>query len=213
VHHFHAILLEGLGLWDGSLVEQRRAAELDPFVPTYRDNVGQALHFLRRDNEAAVEYKRVLNLDSNFASSLGGICTYYADTGRLHEAEEILRDRLMPPYSKDPNAFMCAASIAYREQDRGKLEKISQRAEQLYRHGDLAAGWLPYPYAFMGEYDTAVRWLEKAYDDRDYGVFYAVRDPALPSAIVATPSWRALMQRPAFQEIARVRAQMMAQGG
>jgi hypothetical protein len=62
----------------------------------------------------------------------------------------------------------------------------------------------------MSDYDNAMTWLEKAYDDRDYGVFYAVREPDMPAALTTTPRWRALMQRPAFQEIARVRAQILA---
>jgi TolB-like protein/Tfp pilus assembly protein PilF len=209
-HHFHAVFFEGLGLWEKSVAEQRRAAELDPLVPAYRDNVGQALHFLRRDAEALLEFKRVLLFEPNFVLSLGNICSNYADAGELREAKQILRDQLIPLYREDPNAIFCASSIAYRERDNRELKKIAQFAERLYARGALGASYLPFPYAFMSDYDNAMTWLEKAYDDRDYGVFYAVREPDMPAALTTTPRWRALMQRPAFQEIARVRAQILA---
>lgn len=209
-HHIHAILFEALGLWEKALSEQRRAAELDPLVPAYRDNVGQALHFLGRYDEAFAESNRVLAVEPNFVYSLANICTYYADIGKFSQAKHILHDKLMPLYANDPNRILCAASIAYREHDKQELRRLAQFAERLYAHGSLAAGYLPFLYAFMGNYDSAMSWLEKAYDDHDYGVFYAVREPLMPAAITTTPRWRALLQRPAFLEIAKIRADILA---
>lgn len=68
--------------------------------------------------------------------------------------------------------------------------------------------WLIRMHSWV-KYDKAVGWLKKAYDDRDFGLF-CVRDPALPAAMRATPRRHALMQRPAFREIARVRQQILA---
>jgi hypothetical protein len=51
-----------------------------------------------------------------------------------------------------------------------------------------------------------MHWFEKAYDEFDGILFWIVWDPQLPAALRATPRWKAFMQRPTFQEMARVRA-------
>jgi tetratricopeptide (TPR) repeat protein len=210
-HHFHAILFEGLGLWDKSLAEQRRAAQLDPLVPAYRDNVGQALHYLHRDSEALAEFQTVLRLEPNFVLTLGNVCWNYASAGRLREAKRILEKQLIPLYAENPNRIICESIIAYREQDRKTLQAMSQLAERLYARGTLDASWLLFPYAFLGNYDGAMHWLQKSYDDREYGLFYAVDEPGLPPVMKTLPHWHAFMQRPEFRERARARAQIAAE--
>ena len=208
-HHFHAYLYIALDLWEKAAQEERRAADLDPFVPGYRHSFAEALYYLRRYNEALAEYNKVLSLEPNFVLSLGDICTYHALHGHLMKAREILNHQLAPLYGNDPNVIYCASAVAYAEHNGTELRRIAQFDENRYANRMLGAEFVAYPYAFMGEYDKAVGWLEKAYDDRDFGIF-CTRDPALPAAMKATPRWHALMQRPAFKEIARVRQQILA---
>jgi TolB-like protein/Tfp pilus assembly protein PilF len=209
-HHYRATLLQALGLWNEALLEQQRAAELDPLVPVYRDNVGQALLYLGRDTEAAEQVRRVLAMEPNYVLSLGTLCAYDAKHGRVGDAGRILDHQLLPLYADDPNTILCASQIAYNKHDSIGLREIAQRSERLYAQGALDASYTPIPYALLGDYENALRWLEKAYDDRDYGIFYAVNDPAMPAAIKRTRRWRTLMQRPAFREIAALRAQILA---
>lgn len=212
VHHIYAILLEQLGLWDESLAEQRRAAALDPLSAVYRDNVGQALHYLRRDSEAFGEYKHALTFEKGFLFSLGNMCAYYARRGNLQEAKKILTQLLAPPNSDEANSIYCKSYIALQEHNKTELLRIARLSELLYARDAFTAGWIPFPYAFMGDFDHTLFWLEKAYDDRDAGLFYMVSEPDIPPAIKATPRWRALVQRPAFREIALVRTQILAEG-
>jgi TolB-like protein/transcriptional regulator with XRE-family HTH domain/Tfp pilus assembly protein PilF len=209
VHHFYAVLLEGLNLWDQALTEQRRAAELDPLSPIYRDNVGQALHYLHRDKEAIAEAEQALVLEHDYEFSLGTMCVSYADTGQLRKATEILHDRLMPLYAEGENTIACASDIAYRARNNRELRRLADLAEHLYARGALGASYVPFPYVFMRDYERAAYWLEKAYDDHDYGVFYFVKEPDVPAESAANARWKTLLQRPAFTEAARMRAQVM----
>ena len=213
VHYLRAAFLEDVGLWEKAVAEHRRAAELDPLVPAFRDTLGQALRFVHRDHQAVVLFKEVLALEPNFVLSLGNICQEYADAGNIQEAKRILYDKLIPLYGDDPNRFFCASVVAYREHDGPSLQKIAQSMEERYARNSLGPSVLAYPYAFMGDYDGALRWLEKAYDDRDTGVFFFVADPLVPAAMKHTLRWRALTHRPAFLELERMRAEIMARDG
>jgi tetratricopeptide (TPR) repeat protein len=131
-HLYYAAILQNLGLWDKSIPQLRRAADLDPLVSAYRENIGFALHVLGRDEDAAAEYGRVLALDPDFMWALADICPYYAKTGRLREAKKILRERLMPKYPENRATLYCASVAAFRENNRVQLQTISRLAERLY---------------------------------------------------------------------------------
>jgi tetratricopeptide (TPR) repeat protein len=170
------------------------------------------LHFLHRDEEAIAEFKRALALQPNFVFALGDLCTSYADTGRLREARQILHARLMPLYPEEGNTSYCASHIANREHNNSELKEIAQRGEASYARGTLSAGLVAWPYAFMGDFDKTLRWLERAYQDRNFDLFFVITDPDLPMAIQLTPRWKALVQRPALQERARIRDRILARG-
>jgi TolB-like protein/Tfp pilus assembly protein PilF/transcriptional regulator with XRE-family HTH domain len=212
-YFFYAGFLQNLGLWEESLVKLRRAAELDPLVPAYREDIGFALHVLRRDEEAAKEYRRVLALDPNFVWALSDLCPVYANAGRLSEAKQILRERLMPKSAEDRATLYCAAIIAYREHDSRELKRLSQLSERLYARSALGAEWVAFPYAFAGDDESAMHWLERAYDERAFNLFYVVVEPDLPMGLKKTRRWQNFIQRPAFQDTARVRTQVLARGG
>jgi len=209
-HLYYAIFLQTIGLWEKSLAEFRRGAELQPLVPTFRDNIAFTLHVLGREREAVAEYKQELELDPSLVWGLAGLCGSYANIGKLGEAKQILSDRLIRNYGDDRNTLYCASIIAYREHDRGQLQKIAQQSERLYARHALGTAWVTFPFAFLGDYVRAMDWLEKAYADKDYTLFYTIAEPDLPAGLKQTPRWHALMQRPAFQDIARVRAQILA---
>jgi len=213
VHFNYAVFLEYFGLWEKILLELRRAVELEPLVPSYRDNLGGPLHFLGRDKEAVAEIKQVQTLDPNFLWAYADLCPLYAGMGKLNEAKQILRDRLMPHYSEDRETLYCAWIIANRQHDKRALQKFAHAAESLYARNALAASWIAYPHAMAGDNEEAMRWLEKAYDERDGNLFYVVVDPDFPAGVRHTARWHKFMQRPPFREIARVRAQILSRGG
>ena len=111
------------------------------------------------------------------------------------------------------NVIEATAMIGYIEALRGKTAQARRTLDELR---ELAAQRYVQPYnmalvyAGLGDNQRTFEWLEKAYDDRDYGVFYTINDPTMSAALKKTPAWHALMRRPAFQEIARVRAQILA---
>lgn len=53
-------------------------------------------------------------------------------------------------YGNDPNVVYCASSIACAEHNDNELWRIARSDENRYTNDTLSAGFVAYPYAFMG---------------------------------------------------------------
>jgi adenylate cyclase len=195
--HVYAYFLLDLDIPEAALAWDRRAGALDPLAPLYRSDAGLDLHALGRDEEAIAEFRTALTLDPNYAFALGGICASYADTGKLNDATQVLRGRLLAVDGEDgPNTLGCEVAIARRENDTPQLKRLAKISERLYAGSGVTASEVAYPYAFAGDFDAAIRWLEKAYNDRDSLLLGWLPGRDLPVAFKADPRWQAFMQRP-----------------
>lgn len=150
VQHFYANLFTTLGMNDRALTEQREAAALDPLSAINRDNVGETLHTLGRDEEAIAEYKQVLSLSSDFDFALGDLCDSYADTGKLQDAKELIPRITAIDGGNGLYSYLCKSIIAYREHDTAELKKLTAELERQYAKGGIPASMVAYSYAQMG---------------------------------------------------------------
>ena len=209
VYHFYADFFVPLGMPDRALAEQRRATALDPLAPINYDNTGDDLHYLGRNQEAIAAFRQALTLDPTFVFSLKSLCVIDADIGKLDDAKQILRDRLLPlDGEKGSYSGWCKAAIAFRGHDQSGLKRLAQDMEQAYAGGETSASQVGYTYALAGDFDDAMRWIAKSCDEFDIGFFYFSIDPDFPAALKADRRWIELMQRPTFGELARVRAEL-----
>ena len=210
VRHFYADYFIPLGMPDRALAEQRKATALDPLAPINYDNAGDELHYLGRYQEAIAAFQQALTLDPAFVFSLKSLCVIYADTGRIEEAQQILHQQRVP-WDGEGGSYSdwCKTAIALRGNDQIGLRRLAHDMEQAYAGGTLGASQVGYTYAVAGDFDNAMRWIEKSCDEHDIGFFYMKLEPDLPARLKADPRWRNLMQRPTFQQLARVRAEAL----
>jgi tetratricopeptide (TPR) repeat protein len=182
-------------------MEERRAAALDPLAPILRQNIGDDLHWLNRNAEAAIEYRAALTLDPNFVFALNGLCIAEADLGNLDTAKEILHNRLIAVDGEDGSATgSCRAAIALRGDDVQELKRLSSVASRQYANGDVPASSVALIYLYAGDLDEGLHWLAMAYNERDSYIFFTLTDPDLPAKLKADPRWKAFMQRPLMKE-------------
>jgi len=133
---------------DRALAEQRRATALDPLAPINYDNTGDDLHYLGRDQEAIAASGRRSRSNPTFVFSLKSLCVIDADIGKLDDARQILRDRLLPlDGEKGSYSSWCKAAIAFRGHDQPELKRIAQDMEQAYAGGETSASQVGYTYA------------------------------------------------------------------
>ncbi len=160
----HAICgqyLVALGQFEQARPELQRALELDPFSGSIYFNTMFAL-FESRHYQDAIELGRKaveLNLEAGFARSVIAIAE--AQLGQFPDA---LREADAAVKS-DSSPFILAVSA-------GVYALAGKRAESLRLLSDLQARRryvcsyeVAVSYVYMGDFNTAFRWLDKAYDD------------------------------------------------
>ena len=210
--HPYSTFLMFLDLNDLALQAERHAEALDPLSPIVKENMGDILSDLGRNEEAIAAYKASLTLDPNLIFSLVGLCENYVGLKRIDDANVILREHIIPIDGNDgPYATLCKSMIAYGTDDKSETNKLGPIMVQHYSQG-ASATFVAMTYAFTGDYTSALQWFSKAYDERDTQFLFERLDPFLPLKLTSDPRWKELLRRPAFRDMAPVRAAILARG-
>ncbi len=85
-HNWNAVFLAAQGKAEESVVEARRAVELDPLVPEYLSHYGRRLMLAGRPDEAEKQFQAALQLDPSFVHAHHALVNLYEGQGRYKEA-------------------------------------------------------------------------------------------------------------------------------
>lgn len=189
---WYSMLLAQLGRPGEAVVEAKRAAEIDPLSPIINNNVGEMLYLNRQYKEALTVFTKINETYPNFMA--GWYCTgeAYVQTGRFDEAIAALKRAAM--LSPKDGMVMSALIHAYgtagwKAQARELLEQWKKSSDEGYLPGFL----LGQAYVGLGENQSAIRSLERAYHERDTQL----------KSIGADPVYDPLRSNPRFQGLLR----------
>ncbi|HEY6946563.1 MAG TPA: tetratricopeptide repeat protein [Candidatus Acidoferrum sp.] len=192
-HFRYSLFLTRALRHDEALAEAKRAAELDPLSPSMKITVGQALLYARHYDQAEQELLKALELDSNNFSALLDLSGTYNAMGRFEESLAQLQKaaRLSP----DDLAVQGALGYVYarmgRKSDAEKMrKKLIVESQRRYVSGCFAAILC----IGLGRKDEAIRWLERAYEQKDYQLSWINVAPEY-DPIRADPRFAALIRR------------------
>lgn len=188
----YAHLLSTLGRHEDALAEADRAIKLDPLSPFVGTIKGQILFHAHRYSEAIEEVNKALEIEPNFWIGQIVLCRSYE---RLAHYEQALKACRMAVESSDDVTE--ATSLA------GYVYAVSgqrQQAEQALRalRATSETRYVP-PYNFalvyqgLGNSNEALRWLEKAYEQRDVHMVFLPVDS----------KWDALRNNPHFIDLTK----------
>ena len=174
-HLWLATYLQARGTLEESILEEKKALELDPLSLILNSDLAKSFYFLHRFAEAQEQYRKTLEIDPSFAIAHKGLGEVYAATGRYPEALAEIQQALELSggslFIKDDLGFIYALS--------GKADKAREIIEEL-RDASSTRYVTPYGIAViyfgLGEDGTGFQWLEKAYEDRCFMTFIKV-DP------------------------------------
>jgi tetratricopeptide (TPR) repeat protein len=85
-HHWYSLYLGAMGRQDESLTEIKRAQELDPLSMQISKNVADCLMLLHQYDKAIEQYRRIIEMDPNFATAYDGLGLAYTAKGMYKEA-------------------------------------------------------------------------------------------------------------------------------
>ena len=163
-HHWLGGDLSNVKRFADSLVELRRAEELDPLSPIIGTNLGDTLVFARKYDEAIAQYKRTLVSNPNFAYAHRALAWAYGSNGMYPEA--IAETRTAMELNKGSSAKgywgLWLAKSGKRDEAVKLLSELKQEATLGYVQ--------PYTFALiyigLGDKEEALNWLEKQMSGR-----------------------------------------------
>jgi serine/threonine protein kinase/Tfp pilus assembly protein PilF len=176
-HYFYAICLLGPeNHLDQALDELRIALSLDPLSSIVSTNYALTLMQAKRYTESEAEFKKVLERDPTFPPAYFKMSKLYANMGRFPEAVKTLRKSFF------------TKPIEVSEDARGYLQ-LMMTLEGTDRSAAVAGAAV-----HAGDRELAFEYLNKAYNDADNELLFAIRDPAL-DPIRNDPRYAELMRK------------------
>jgi tetratricopeptide (TPR) repeat protein len=183
-----------LGFPDLALASARAAAQIDPLSVVDRLNIVAALLHVARYSDAASVAEEALSVhyDQPFIQSM--LCTAYAHTGRIPKSQTIVKALVARGDASDADG--CRFDIAMSSGRPGEARAIMDKAAGDYAKGDWSATDIGDNYAIARDYDKAIVWLSRSYDNREFSLFTIPFDKAIPPDFFKQPGWIALWDRP-----------------
>jgi len=184
-HHWYADFLAGRGRFAESLVEMRRAHELDPLSRITGTELGWIYYLLRRPTEADSTLAEVLRLDPSYAHAHLLLGMLRLSEGRHQEAIHALRrsTELGGSIALGEGALIAAlAASGDRKAARAELDALTRRARSEF----VSPFAFAVAHAWLGDLDRAFHYVDKGIKERDglfpEGFFDPLLDPLVPDS-------------------------------
>lgn len=188
---FYGHFLLTQGRFDEAIEQMELALALDPFNDLFQGLYGIVLLFAKRPDEAIERFELALRTSPNNPLALGGLHGAYHDKGMYEEALTYL-NRSYTTFGDEEAANALAAGYeegGYRQALIRATETLAARGETSYVAPlDLVAQFLE-----ARDYDRALEWLERGYEEGD---------PNMPYMYVEH-LWDPVRDDPRYQEIMR----------
>lgn len=175
-HHWYAIDLIARGLFKEALVEIKLAQELDPLSFIINDYVGDILYWSQQYDQAIEQYQNTLALYPLNAEVHKDLGMAYLEIGESEGAIKELQQAIaitegFPDYK---------ARLGYAYAVLGKRNEAKKEVNELIellKQKHVSPYLLGAIYSALDEKDTALQWLEKAYEERDVHIIFIKVDP------------------------------------
>jgi len=182
-----AQLAVALGRFDQGIELARRTAEINPISAQALVTLGFTLWYGGHLEESIAVYRKILELIPEYPAVRGMIGLVYLTQSDPQAALAELE------LVKDPYWRLAGLSMAYHSLGR-EAESEAVLAEFIENYQAGGAYNVAQAYAFRGEADRAFKWLERAYDQHDGGVFLVMVDPLLKN-LKLDPRYEKLLKK------------------
>ena len=193
-HQWYGELLRKLGRHDEAIAEQLRAQKLDPFSRAINSSLGVTLFFARRYDESIAQFRKVNEMDADFAPPYLYLGRCYAIKGMYPEA--IAEQQKAVAISNGGSNELAGLAYTFaksgkRSEARKILEQLRERQKREY----VDRGTIALIYHALGEKEEALANLEKAYQDKSTSVPYIKVNPLYDDEFRSDPRFQELLRR------------------
>jgi len=176
-----------LGRWDDAERQIRAALARDPFNRYAIQNLGEFYYRTGRYAEAEVMYRKALELAPGavWFHNLAGAALL--QQGKAEAALAMVQQEPDEGYRLYFLPIMLHANGRKAEADEALQALIAQWA-------DRGAFYIAVNYAYLGDHDLALQWLERAYQQKDVDFRSIVGEPLLKN-LADEPRYKALLRK------------------
>jgi tetratricopeptide (TPR) repeat protein len=190
----NALVLQGLGMLSGNLgrfdegiMLCRRSVEQDPLSPSCYFFLGLVFWTAGRPAEGEAALRKSLELAPQGAATHAWLAILLLTLGRHVEALAVAL--------REPEEWGRLFACAVIQHAAGRPAEADAALRELEEnHGSEAAYQVAQIRAARGDVDVAFAWLERAFDQRDAGIFWTKVDPLLQS-LHADPRWQPFLAK------------------
>jgi len=196
-HRWYAAYLVSLAKHQQALEEITQAHRLDPLSLANNAEVVRTLYYGRQYEQAVEQARKAELLDPEFPRTHFWLGRVYAQMGKYPEAIAEAERAGPSPDSRirvTEMAYACAKAGKSREA-RASLKKLQDRSERGY----VPAYDLAVVHLALGEKEEALQWLERAYDEHDWGLVVLAVEPRL-DPLRSDPRFQGLLHKVGLQQ-------------
>jgi len=187
VLHQAGFLVGNLGRFDEGIALGRRAVEQDPLSAPAYFFLGLTLWVAVRPAEAVTALRKALELAPRYAAAHAWLSIVLLEQGQS--------DVALAEAMQEPEEWGRLFAFAVIQNAAGRQAESDQALRELARkYGDVAAYQVAQAHGARGEVTPAFEWLERAFTQRDPGIFWTKVDPLLRS-LHADPRWELFLRK------------------
>jgi TolB-like protein/Tfp pilus assembly protein PilF len=185
--------LAAVGRFDEAITQVKRAIELDPLSLVINTDMGNTYYRARRYDEAIDQMRKTVEMDPGFYYVHWNLGSALAARGDLSAAiEEYLKARAL---NDDPSMLGLLAHAYAISGNRNEAMKIRDQLEALAKQRYVSAYTFTLVYLGLGDKEMALRWLEKAYQDRAGDSLRFIKVDPLLDALHGDPRFEELVEK------------------
>lgn len=167
---YHAVL----GDSESAIAEARLANELDPFSVAVMNELGKDLYYARKYDDSISQFRRSIEIEPESAYLHKGLAESYAQKFMLKES--IKEAEKAASLSKSPLILASAGYVYAVSGKKKEAKEVLRKLDSLSKRRFVPSFGRATIYAGLGEKKASLRWLEKAYEERAFAIWFNV-DP------------------------------------
>jgi tetratricopeptide (TPR) repeat protein len=193
-HEEYAWFLTSVGRFSEALEQSREAQELDPLSLGQDSWRGQIFLYQHDFDRAISQFKKILDVDSNYANAHLALSDAYYAKGMCQQTQQAASSYMtLMGFAKEAESGQRAFAESGCQgflRVRIKMQSDSTKMEYYYPLQ------VAQDYARLGDKDSAFHWLNRCYEE-GAGVNFTKYDPALDS-LHSDPRFAELLRRMGF---------------
>ncbi len=177
-HHWYALCLTAIGKTNEAVTQMEKARELDPLSTRINADLGMAYLSAGRYDEAIAQEHKTLELNPRSAGARWIRGMAYQQKKMFEEAIKDYRSALeLAP--NNPN-FLAALGHVYASSGNPvEANKILDTLFAVNKREPVSPFFLALVYTGLNDKENALKWLEKAYEEKSGSVRYLKMEPRL----------------------------------